>query len=366
MNTSLLGGIIFVVVFAGIILLHELGHFVVARLFGIEVEEFGIGFPPRAVKLFTWKGTEFTLNWIPLGGFNKIKGEDDPTVPNGMAAAKPWKRIPVLLAGAFMNLLTAILVYTILFSQIGIPDPHAAVVAVVDQGSPAETAGLKVNDVVLTAGGIQVDGYTQLVAITKAYLDKPLPMTVSRDGQVLSITVTPRSVHPADQGPMGIAVGQRLNPAKNWFETIPVSFKATWSDIQNLLAIPGRLIAGTLSPQDAQIGGPRTIWNLFQQSVARDVSSRQPASNGQAQMPTNYTLLVIISLTMTVGVVNLLPIPALDGWRIFTTLVEIILRKPIPAKFQTAINSIGFLALLTLLGFFYLKDIIHPVTITLP
>ena len=86
MNTSLLGGIIFVVVFAGIILTHELGHFIVARLMGIEVEEFGIGFPPRAIKLFTWKGTDFTLNWIPLGGFNKIKGEDDPNVPGGMAA----------------------------------------------------------------------------------------------------------------------------------------------------------------------------------------------------------------------------------------------------------------------------------------
>jgi regulator of sigma E protease len=366
MNTSILGGIIFVVVFAGIILLHELGHFIIARLMGIEVEEFGIGFPPRAIKLFTLKGTDFTLNWIPLGGFNKIKGEDDPNVPGGMAAANPWKRIPVLLAGVTMNLLTAVLVYTILFSQMGIPDTHSAVVAAVDPGSPAETAGMKVNDIVLSAAGAPIDGYAQLVAITHNYLGKPLALTISRNGQSLHITLTPRLVYPANQGPMGIAVGQLMRPPKNWFATIPISFTAAGSDIQNILSLPGRIIAGTVSPQEAQIGGPRSIWNLFQQSVARDVSSRQPAPTGQSQIPTNYTLLVIISLTITVAVVNLLPIPALDGWRIFTTLVEIIMRRPIPAKYQNAINSIGFLVLLILLGFFYIKDLINPIHFTLP
>jgi regulator of sigma E protease len=366
MNTSILGGITFVVVFAGIILVHELGHFFVARLMGIEVEEFGIGFPPRAIKLFTWKGTDFTLNWIPLGGFNKIKGEDDPGIPGGMAAANPWKRIPVLLAGVAMNLLTAVLVYTILFSQMGIPDAHTAVVAAVDPGSPAATAGLKVNDIIVTAAGTPINGYTQLVAITRNYLGKPLALTVSRDGQSLDITLTPRLVYPSNQGPMGIAIGQVLRPSKNWFATIPVSFTAAGADIQNLLSLPGRIIAGTISPQDAQIGGPRTIWDLFQQSVAKDVSSRQPAPDGQSRLPTNYTLLIIISLTITVGVVNLLPIPALDGWRIFTTLVEIVMRRPIPAKYQNAINSIGFLVLLILLGFFYIKDFFNPIHFTLP
>jgi regulator of sigma E protease len=367
MNTSILGGITFVVVFAGIILLHELGHFFVARLMGIEVEEFGIGFPPRAVKLFNWKGTDFTLNWIPLGGFNKIKGEDDPNIPGGMAAANPWKRIPVLLAGVTMNLLTAVLVYTILFSQMGIPDSHSALIAAVDPDSPAATAGLQVNDIVLSAAGTPITGYTQLVAITHNYLGKPLALTVSRNGQTIPITLTPRLVYPTNQGPMGIAIGQVLRQPKSWFATVPVSFTAAGSDIQNILSLPGRIIAGTVSPQDAQIGGPRSIWDLFQQSVAKDVSSRQqPAAGTQTRPPTNYTLLIIISLTITVGVVNLLPIPALDGWRIFTTLVEIVMRRPIPAKYQNAINSIGFLVLLILLGFFYIKDLINPIHFTLP
>jgi len=367
MNTSLLGGIIFVVVFAGIILLHELGHYFVARLMGIEVEEFGIGFPPRLVKLFSWKGTDFTLNWIPLGGFNKIKGEDDPNIPGGMAAANPWKRIPVLLAGVTMNLLTAVLVYTLLFSQYGIPDTHSTMIMSISTASPAEQAGLKVNDVIVSADGVKVGGNTtQLISIAHNFGGKPLPLVILRGKQELNITVTPRASFPANQGPIGIAIGNPYLKATSWFETVPVSFSAAGSDIQNLLALPGRMIAGTISTQEAQIGGPRSIWNLFQQSVARDVSSRQPTSSGKPQTPTNYTLLVIISLTITVGVVNLLPIPALDGWRIFTTLVEIILRRPIPAKYQAAINSVGFLVLLILLGFFYIKDLINPIAFTLP
>ena len=369
MNTTLLGGITFVLVFAGIILLHELGHFVVARLLHIEVEEFGIGFPPRIVKLFSWKGTDFTLNWIPLGGFNKIKGEDDPNVPGGMAAANPWKRLPVLMAGAAMNLLTAVLVYTIFFSQVGIPDRHTVVIGQVSPASPAEQVGLKIGDQVVTAAGQPVDSTEGLIKIAYASLDKPIQLVIHRSDQVLDFTITPRSNPPTGQGPMGISIGNPINPVKSWFETIPISFSAVGGDINNLLSLPGRIIAGTVSSQEAQIGGPRSIWNLFQQSVARDVASRQPvsgSSQSSAPAPTNYTLMVIISLTLTVGVINLLPIPALDGWRIFMSLVEIILRRRIPAKFQAAINSIGFMVLIVLLGFFYIKDIISPISFTLP
>ena len=388
MNTSLLGGITFVAVFAGIILLHELGHFIVARLLHIGVEEFGIGFPPRILgvvkdstnkwHLFfgqnlpasgesTHSHTIFSLNWIPLGGFNKIQGEDDPTVPGGMAAANPWKRIPVLLAGACMNLLTGVLVYTIFFSQVGVPDSHTAVVASIDTGSPAETAWLQVGDVILAANGEHVTGYSKLTEITHQFLGQPMALIVLRNDQAMNVTITPRAVYPSTQGPMGIGVGEPLQPAQSWFATIPIAFSAAGQDINNLLALPGRIIAGTISPQEAQIGGPRSVWNLFQQAVARDVSSRQtPPSGATATRPTNYTLLTIISLTITVAVANLLPIPALDGGRIFMTLPEIIFRRRIPVKYQSAINGISFILLLVLLSFFYVKDIISPVNFILP
>jgi regulator of sigma E protease len=166
---------------------------------------------------------------------------------------------------------------------------------------------------------------------------------------------------------MGISVTTPVKPVTSWFQTLPISFTAVGQDISNLLSLPGRLIAGTLSPQEAQMGGPRTIWNLFQQSVARDISSRQEAASSEtAANPTNYTLLIIISLTVTVGVANLLPIPALDGGRIFMSLIEIVARRRIPAQYQMAINGVSYIILLLLLSFFYIKDIINPVVITLP
>jgi regulator of sigma E protease len=460
MSTALLGGITFVLVFAGIIFVHEFGHFIVARLLKIEVEEFGIGFPPRMLRLWRGKGsliigkerliipinfdlpfdprpslhrpvnaiaasdhgrlflqsidfaatedgqyrpdpvpghpasedthsnpkslqtgevrvsgilnevrtgTEFTLNWIPLGGFNKIKGEDDPDSSGGLAAANPLKRIAVLLAGVSMNLLTGILVYTIFFSQVGIPDSHTVVIASVASSSPAEQSGLKVGDVILTAGGTPITGYETLTGVVHANLDTPLALVISRAGKSLDVTITPRSKYPSDQGPMGVGIGQPLLPAKSWFATIPVAVSATGQDINSLLSLPGRIIAGTISPQDAQIGGPRSVWNLFQQAVSRDVTSRQaPSTGGTTTRPTNYTLLIIISLTITVAVANLLPIPGLDGGRIFMTLIEIVIRRRIPAKYQAMINGIGFIFLLTLLGFFYIKDIISPVNFILP
>src|SRR3972149_2861686 len=115
MNITLLSALIFIGVFAAVVLIHEFGHFVAARLLKVDVEEFGIGLPPRALKLFRWKGTDFTLNWLPLGGFVRPKGENDPNVVGGLAAASPWVRLGVLFAGPLMNLLAGVLVNSILF-----------------------------------------------------------------------------------------------------------------------------------------------------------------------------------------------------------------------------------------------------------
>jgi Predicted membrane-associated Zn-dependent proteases 1 len=272
------------------------------------------------------------------------------------------------VAGAGMNLLTAVVVYTFFFYQVGIPDSHTVVIAGVDSASPAQQAGLQVGDIVVAAGGQPVYGYTQLTQVTHNNLGIPLQLVIMRDGKALQITVTPRTVYPSTQGPMGVSIGEPLVPVTSWVNTIPSAFSATVQDVDSLLALPGRLIAGTISPQAAQIGGPRTVWNLFQQAVSRDVTSREAAaaSSGTSAKPTNYTLLIIISITVTTAVANLLPIPAFDGGRIFMTLPEILFRRRIPAKYQAMINGIGFIILISLLGFFYLKDIISPVNFTLP
>ncbi len=368
MSIAILGAAIFVLVFAGSILLHELGHFMVARALHIDVEEFGIGFPPRLVKLFTWKGTDFTLNWIPLGGFNRIKGEDDPAVAGGLAAANPWKRIAVMVAGAGMNLLTAVFAYTLLFNQVGIPDTRTVLIGGVMANSPAQQAGFLEGDRVLTIDSQPVQSIEAMRAYTRAHLDQPMTVVVARGKETVTLTVTPSSTRNATQGALGVLLGNPLVPAGTWFATIPISFEMTGQNIGELLSLPGQMIAGTLPAQDAQVGGPRSIFNLFQQAVSRDVQSREsPAgSPSTPAQPTNYTLIVIINLTISLAVINLLPIPALDGGRIFMTLPEILIRRPIPAKYQAMINGIGFIVLLTLLGFFYIKDFINPVTFNLP
>src|SRR5215510_16482804 len=120
---STLSLLIFIFAFGGMVIIHEFGHFIAARISGIEVDEFGIGLPtPGALTLFTWKGTRFTLNWLPLGGFVRPKGENDPNIEGGLAAASPWKRLIVLFAGPLMNLLTAVLIYSLIFTRVGVPD----------------------------------------------------------------------------------------------------------------------------------------------------------------------------------------------------------------------------------------------------
>ena len=364
MNTGLLGGITFVLVFAGMILVHEIGHFAASRWMKIEVEEFGFGIPPRIITLFTWKGTKFSLNWLPLGGFVRIKGEDDPAVTGGMASAKPWRRLVVLLAGVSMNLLTAVLAYSILFNQVGIPDENTTIISGVEEGAPAAQAGIEPGDIILLSNGHHITTTEELIALTYKNLGQPVALVLARDGQVLEVTITPRTEWPEGSGPMGVALTNPFVPVKSWFATLPFSFEVTGRDIVTLFSLPGKLIAGTASPEEGQIGGPRTIWNFFQAAVASDVHSRQPDS-GETQ-PTYYTLMVIIGLSISLGTLNLLPIPALDGGRVLFLLPEFLFRRAIPAKYQAAINGTAFILLIVLLAFFYIKDFINPIVINLP
>lgn len=444
METSFLGGLTFVLVLAGIIILHEVGHFVVARLLNIEIEEFGVGIPPRLLRLWRargwlvvgrWRlkipanttlpfnpveaegrvveatairrgeefilrtialaasedgqvdstptvleapdgtvkingtlkeihqGTLFTLNWIPLGGFVRPKGEDDPTVPGGLAAAKPWRRILVLLAGATMNLLTAVVVYAILFSQTGIPD--GVRIEEVAPASPAEAAGMLPGDLVLSIDGQEIHRIDELQNYTAQHAGEEVQVTLLRGEERLRVPIVPRQNPPEGQGRMGVLTSQQMRPPQSIFETLGYSFQATYQGVRQILALPGRLIAGAITPDQAQIAGPRSIWNLFQQSVARDVESRQEET-ADAAAPTHYTLAIIISLTITVGVVNLLPFPALDGGRIFFSLIELVFRRRVPPRLETAVHTIGFFLALSLMGYFYIADIFNPVVIKLP
>ncbi len=193
----------FLLVLTPIVLVHELGHFIAARLSKIRVEEFGFGLPPRALVLTKRGGTLFTLNWIPLGGFVRPAGEDDPYVEGGLAAASKRARFFVLVAGASANFIMAFLIWWVAY----VVGPPAVAVGYVEPGTPAAAAGLQVGDFF-----VRVDGRTALTSNDIAgpmYArgGQPVEVVVKRNGELVTLSVTPRTAgeyDPSQEGPLGV------------------------------------------------------------------------------------------------------------------------------------------------------------------
>ncbi len=199
--------IIFAVMLGILVFVHELGHFAVAKRLGIPVLEFGFGFPPRLKTLFKRDGTEYTLNAIPLGGFVRLYGEEDPTVPGGFASAKPSIRIPILLAGVTMNFVLALLVFTFtaLFTPPYVPIQTTTISAVMPD-SPAALAGLQNNDTIVAVNGRHIKhDYTTFRDLIRENAGREVTLTIVRKNQTLEpIKVVPRAQPPANEGPLGI------------------------------------------------------------------------------------------------------------------------------------------------------------------
>jgi regulator of sigma E protease len=362
--------LVFILVFGGMVFLHEFGHFIVARLFKIEVEEFGFGFPPKIMTLFKWQGTEFTLNALPLGGFVRPKGENDPNVLDGLAAANPWKRLGVLFAGPVMNLLTSVVVMALIIAQTGVSVPGQVLIENVSAASPAEQGGLQAGDQIVSIGGQAVTTVEASRAAIRASLDQPLEMVVLRQDAQVKLSVTPLSSRPAEQGALGVGLSYPRRPA-TFGEIVGGGFTYTGIQAFSILYTPIGLIQGAIAPESARFIGMKGIYDLFGQAVARDTESRQAAqapspAPGQAPQPTNYILYLVAMLSVSLAVLNLLPIPALDGGRILFTLPEILFRRRIPYKLENVINGVAFLLLIGLMIFINAMDFINPVNIKLP
>ena len=371
MNITLLSGLIFVGVFAAVVLIHEFGHFIAARLLKVEVEEFGIGFPPRALKLFKWMGTDFTLNWLPLGGFVRPKGENDPNVEGGLAASSPWVRLGVLIAGPVMNLLAGLVVNSILFTQVGVPDMTHVMLYEVTPDSPAAQAGLQANDMIVAIDGEQVTSDEQFRSLIQSHLDQPMQITVQRSDGTVDVTATPLSSRSAEEGALGILPGPPMVPAKSFIQAIPYGSLYTYAQMRQIVSLPVMLVRNQLSPEEGRFVGLKGIYDLFGQAVSRDVQSREqiPPTAGVPTPPvepTNFTLQIIASLTLTLGIFNLLPFPALDGGRILFVLPEIIFRRRVPAEFENVVHAVGFALLLVFMLYINAMDFINPANFKLP
>ncbi len=356
----MIGSILEFVIALGILItLHELGHLLAAKLMRIEVEEFGLGFPPRIARLFTWGGTEFTLNWIPLGGFVRPRGENDPEVPGGLAAANPWKRLFVLLGGSTVNIITGILLFSLLFTTLGTPDVSRVRIMGVVEGSPAQQSGLQVGDEITAVNGEAVTSIENVSQMIKAQVGKEITITVLRSGQTLDLRATPRVNPPPDQGALGISLG---NPTVSvpWIKTIPTALQVTWAQVDALVSLPAQLIRGDVQPEEARMVGPVGIFSMYDQSRESDIENAQQAPGDfSAQILNRLALLATISVAL--GITNLLPIPALDGGRILFVLPEILFRRRVPAKYENLVHLIGFAALLLLMIYITTQDILRPI-----
>jgi len=347
--------LLFVIAIALLILLHEFGHFVIARLLGIPIEEFGIGFPPRILTLFEAGGTKYTLNAIPLGGFVRPKvikkGEDGETV-DALALAPPFKQFLVALAGPLMNLLVAVLLYAIIFAHEGVPDLSKIAIIEVAPNSPAQMAGLKPGDLIVGVNGQPVKNPDQIHNLIYSHLGEKISLSVKREGKVITVTLTPRNP-PPPTGAIGILMGPTLRKA-GIFTAMWMGVRATIDDTIQVAKMPFIFLRRTRSPNTPkpQLLGYKGMYQVFRQFRTADVQNARTSGD---RFPVN-TLSFFIILTVSLGVLNLIPLPALDGGRALLALGEMVARRRAPIRLVNAINFVGFILLLGLLIVINLRE----------
>jgi regulator of sigma E protease len=344
----------FVGALVALIIVHELGHFIASRSLNVEVEEFGIGFPPRLFTLFTLWGTKFTLNAVPLGGFVRPKGENDPDVPGGLSAASPWVRLVVLVSGPLANLLVAVILYTTIFSRMGSPDTTQVQIVDVAANSPAAMADLQVGDMILSVNDQEVNSTNDLSSLIAANLGEPTTITYQRGTEMGEITLVPRPNPPEGEGAIGIVMG---NPTLSvgWFEALPAGTAAVYYHGKALLELPVNLIRGEVAPEEGRLVGFKGMFDLYQGVREGEVLPGTP-------LDVNI-MLFFTNITISLGLLNLLPFPALDGGRIMFTLPEILFHRRVPPQYEGIINLVGFGILIILLLYINLQDFISPVSL---
>ena len=325
-----------------LIFVHELGHFLAARWMGIRVLEFGFGYPPRMFKMFDRNGVEYTFNWLPLGGFVRMAGEEgDFGAEGSMATAAPWRRIIVLAAGPFMNLLTAVVVFAIVLTA-GVPT-NPVRLAAVSPGGPAALAGLQAGDVISSVDGKELLGIQAISQAIRSSAGQEVTVSIKRGEETITVTFVPRlpAQVPEGQGAAGIQIEEFESPeGPQIVRANPISafIGGINRTVELIVLIVGglaTLIQGLISPKvDLPEGGVGGV-------VAIGRIAAQVAQQGWRQL---LTLTAFLSVNL--AILNLLPIPALDGGRILFALVEAVRRKRIPPEKEALVHLAGFAVLI--------------------
>ncbi len=393
MSTLLL--IIGLILFLGLVVVHEFGHFIMARQGGVEVEEFGIFFPPRLFKRRTKKGWLFTINLLPLGGFVKLKGEHDiDTEPGSFGAASVSTKAKIMIAGVTMNLIVAFLLFTLL-ALIGMPQlvnnqfliksdaqyvqrmKTDIAAGTVEQHSPAASIGIKVNDDIIALGKpshlIRVSSVNDLPSLTHQFAGQTIQVEFKQsvNAQPVYKTVTLRSVAQVQAaralgkqiGYLGVSVypnQQGINIVRStWSAPIVaagVSAQFTALTFEGL----GKAVAGL-----AGIVAGAVTFNTHAREVAQSQASSQVVGpvgiyfvfKYGSLLGFQFILMVVAVLSLVLAIMNVLPIPALDGGRLWLILISRAIRRPISQHKEEIINATGFAVLMLLVILITVSDV---------
>lgn len=364
--------LIFIVLLGLLVFVHELGHFLTAKWHGIKSDEFGFGFPPRFVGVvkddvtgkyrLVWgnqdaksKNTVYSLNWIPLGGFVKISGEDGSGVenPESFSSRSAWVRIQVLAAGVVMNFLLAWALISIV-GTLGLPQPidpgqrdryPDAKIQILDvlKGSPAQTMGLQMGDEVVAINGEKMDSLAEVSETITINKGKEIRIDVDRFGKDLVLSGTPRTEYPSSEGALGISFSETAVVSYPWYQAIYRGAITTYNITIAIFEAFGKMIGSLFGAEKVplDVTGPVGIVYLTKQ---------------MSDLGMSYLLQFAALLSINLAIINILPIPALDGGRILFILIEKLKGSPVSQRVEGMIHQVGFILLLLLMFLVTLRD----------
>ncbi len=346
--TALISIASFFVVIVVLILAHELGHFITAKASGVRVEEFGLGFPPRLLSVRRGE-TRYSLNAIPLGGFVKMAGEEDPKVPGSLASKSIGTRLLVLSAGSLMNLLLPFLLFSIAFMI-----PHNLVtgpvmIEEVDSGSPAARAGIESGDMFLSINNKPLNNIGDLHRYIQLNLGKEITILINRSDSTKEVQVIPRWKPPEGEGAIGILVSMpdftTVRQSYPFWKAIPMGVSAC---IETFVLFKNGIISMFIGAVPVELAGPVGIAQITGEVVKAGISP---------------LLEFAAFLSLNLAIINIFPLPALDGGRIVFVLLEWVRRgKRISPKKEGLVHLIGFIMLMGLILAITYQDIIRIVS----
>jgi len=338
-----------------LIIIHELGHFLLAKKFGVRVEEFGIGLPPR---LFGKKigETIYSINLLPLGGFVKLYGhEKRETGPDSFSNKPIWQRALVILGGVVSFWIVAAVLLSIVMAlgvptvvgdeEAGLTDPKVQIVSV-SKDSPAEQTEIRIGDAIRGINNVSVSKVKEIQEITEVNKGKEMTLTIQRGQEVFDVSLVPRESFPAGEGAMGVGLIRTALKSYPWylapFKGIIATGNLTLAIFDGWVMTLSSLFQGNGMPQGAEVRGIVGIFELFVQVGGLGIS---------------YFLQFIAIIAVSLALINALPLPALDGGWFVLLIIEKFRGKPINQKTEQVISSIFFVLLITLMVWITIKDV---------